>query len=98
MFAAAPGAPASQIQSSAPASSQPPAPASSLGFGQAAASSGQPATTAKPLQQEAKVSGDDADKKWVENFGKNTLEIISKRWEDQLVRNKVEFEKGASEL
>jgi len=30
--------------------------------------------------------------KWQEEFGKKSLEIISKKWNDQLLRNKQEFD------
>lgn len=34
-------------------------------------------------------------KKWQEEFGKNSLNKISSKWNDQLVRNKTEFDKSA---
>lgn len=37
-------------------------------------------------------------KKWQEEFGKNSLGKISSKWNDQLVRNKTEFEKSAQQL
>ena len=37
-------------------------------------------------------------KKWQESFGKNSLSKISSKWNDQLVRNKAEFDKSAKQL
>ena len=39
-----------------------------------------------------------ANQKWQEEFGKKSLEMISQKWNDQLVRNKIEFDKGAEQL
>lgn len=40
----------------------------------------------------------DAAKKWHEEFGKKSLDIISAKWNEQLLRNKQEFETGAKQL
>lgn len=37
-------------------------------------------------------------KKWQEEFGKNSLSKICSKWNDQLVRNKTEFDKSARQL
>ena len=37
-------------------------------------------------------------KKWQAEFGKNSLSKISSKWNDQLVRNKTEFDKSARQL
>lgn len=40
----------------------------------------------------------DAAKKWHEEFGKKSLDILSTKWNEQLLRNKQEFENGAKQL
>ena len=47
----------------------------------------------KPSQQQQ-----DAAHKWQEEFGKKSLDIICTKWNNQLVRNKQEFEHGATQL
>lgn len=37
-------------------------------------------------------------KKWTEDFGKNSLSKISNKWNDQLVRNKKEFDRSTQQL
>lgn len=67
-------------------------------------------TAAEPLQKEATSivkpgpEGKASDKqqeqaqKWQEEFGKKSLDMICTKWNDQLVRNKREFEETAGQL
>ena len=52
----------------------------------------------KQSEQEQKAAEDkhvEHMKKWQEDFGKNSLSKISNKWNDQLKRNKQEFDKSS---